>query len=266
MGLNKLKALLEYLRISSRNKAPIEDAYKAGYANVVHRAVGDVDNPGLYYRLNANIGAHADLAGGKQATDIRSTLEANGAPNPGVLTLLARARKPIFMSDVEVNDPLIMADVLKDKRLLREVNAAQYRFPENIIEIPAGLDDNPVVPLFRVLNRRAAERALKRKGYDVVLYPNEIEGAHYGDLLDKGSKNLSIDKSVYKSLKDREEFARMLWENASPDPDAAVNKWFNPSMTTIDYSNYRDPWGRLIKARDYKTPGYCGGGLVALNR
>lgn len=251
-----LNAILDYLKIARKNSGAVKDAFDAGYTNIVHRSVGDIDNPALKIRKNANIGAHADLAGGKQAKVILDALNAGGLPNPGMMTLLARANRPYFMTDEEVNTPIAVARALADPELEKAMLKAKLKHRGKMVNLPLGKYDNPDVPLHKILSRWAAENALRRRGYDTVLYPNEIEGA----------VSTGVAPSVWESPAKREELAKVLWENASPDPDAAQNKWFNPAMTTIDYSNYRNPFGELLKRRDFKSVGYATGGLVGLRR
>lgn len=252
VGLN---ALLDYLKVARKNAAPIKDAFDAGYTNVVHRSVGDINDPALMIRKNANVGAHADLAGGLQARVILDALNSGGLPNPGMMTLLARAKKPYLMTDTEVNNPVDAARALEDRELERRLLKAKLKHRGKTVSLPIGSYDDPDVSLHRILGRWAVENALRRRGYDTVVYPNEIEGG----------VSTSIADSVWRSPSGREDMARSLWDNASPDPDSMQNRLFNPAMTTIDYSNYRDPFGELLKVRDFKSRGYAGGGLVGLS-
>lgn len=255
-----LELIRDALRVSKRDVGPLSDAYGAGYRNLVHRTVGDIDNPGLRHRVNANVGAHADLSGGRQAEDIRQFMVNAGLPNPDTMQLLMRSRRPIFMTDAEVNDPMLMSNALHDRQLAKEVNWAQFRYPEHMVDLPVAGYDDPQLPLFRVLNRRAAERALQRKGYDVVVYPNEIEGGV------NAYDPYFVDDAVMSSPRKREELARSILENNPvPSLDSFIIEKLNPSVTTVDYSNYRDPFGDLLRRGDYTTEGYCDGGLVALS-
>ena len=242
-GLNQILDMLQVAKSSGRGKA-IGDAYEAGYKTLAHRVVGSKDDP-LYLRINSNIGRHADLSGGAQAKELETMMRANGFEFPHTYTMLARTRKPTFMLDAEVNDPLIMANALGDHQLNKEV------------EMPIPMRDDggsmldPQLPLFKVLNRRAAERALARKGYDSVIYPNELEGDMSG--------LQAIPDDLLASRRKREDFAQSLL-NTYDDP--ITRERFNPAMTTIDPAGYRDVMGDLLMKRDFKSPGYCRCGLA----
>lgn len=257
-GLNQILDMLQVAKSSGRGKA-IGDAYDAGYKTLAHRVVGSKDDP-LYLKINSNIGRHADLSGGAQAKELERMMKSNGFEFPHTYTLLARTRKPTFMLDAEVNDPLVMANALGDRQLNKEVNWAQFRYPDQMVEMPLPMRDDggsmldPQLPLFKVLNRRAAERALARKGYDSVIYPNELEG----DM--SGLQTISDD--LLASRRKREDFAQSL---LSTYDDPATRKWFNPAMTTIDPAGYRDVMGDLLMKRDFKSPGYCKGGLAQMS-
>ena len=254
-GLGQILDALKIAKGSARGKA-VKDAYGAGYQSLAHRVVGAKDDP-LYLRINANIGRHADLSGGAQAGDLAEMMQNAGFENPHTYTLLARTRKPTFMIDAEVNDPLIMANALRDRQLAKEVNWAQFRYPDQMVEMPLPMRDDggtlldPQLPLHKVLNRRAAERALQRQGYDSVIYPNEIEGDVSG--LE------AISDSLLASPREREDFAQSMLKNQM---DPSIRKWFNPAMTTIDPAAYREVGGPLMMMRDWKTPGYRNGGRV----
>ena len=254
-GLRQILDALSIAQHSARGKA-VADAYEAGYKTLAHRVVGAKDDP-LYLRINSNIGRHADLSGGLQAKELEKMMRNNGFEQPHTFTMLARTRNPTFMLDGEVNDPPVMANALNDRQLAKEVNWAQFRYPDQMVELPLPMRDDggsmldPQLPLFKVLNRRAAERSLARKGYDSVIYPNELEG----DM--SGLQEISSD--LLASKRKREDFARSL---LSTYDDPATRKWFNPAMTTIDPAGYRDVFGDMILKGDFKTPGYCRGGLA----
>lgn len=254
-ALNVLELLSNVLKIP---KAQLRPAVDAGYKNLVYRAVGDIGNPPLNPRINANVGTHSDLAGGAQARQIKEFMEEAGLPNPGVLTLLARARRPLFMTDEEVNIPAFIAEVLKDRKLEGRINRAKEKFPDRKLEIPGVGDyDDNFLALEKVLNRRAAEAALRGRGYDAVVYPNYVEGNF------EGFDPRFVSRGVLSSLAAREDLARsILGHNPVPSYDSLIVQKINPSLSVLDYSNYRDPFGELMKKRDFTSVGYCTGGRV----
>lgn len=256
-----LQLIIDALKASRKQAEPIRDAYNAGYRNLVHRAVGDMGSPALNPRVNANVGTHSDFVGGAQAAELEEYMRHAGLPNPGTMRLLARAKRPVFMTDAEVNDPLLMASALGDDALRKEVDWAQFRYPEHMIDLPAAGYDDAQIPLAKVLNRRAAERALKRRGHDSVIYPNSIEGNF------SAYDPRFVDDAVLRSVKKREELARSIIENNPvPSYDDWVVSKMNPSLSLIDYSGYRLPFGDLVKKRDYTTHGYRCGGLARATR
>lgn len=254
-----IKALAEKLGLVARDVEPL---YDAGYRTLAYRAAGDTDP---YIRMNANIGAHSDIVGGAQAEqrlrDIRR--HARGEVRPQVSPLMARAQRPLLMTDSEINSPLMIASLLRDRGLRDYLNRIGGKFPDR--EINAGTPF--AVPLTSVAGRHAAERALRARGYDSIVYPNLVEVPDYVDQsmlremteLPGGSPPIS---PVFKTLASREDFARGLLENLGPvpDPSNALVKWFNPSLSVLDYSAYRKPSGALARARDYVTRGYSRGG------